>query len=410
MFYERELQFLSDTFKKCRIPTSVISPKDKPHLFTENSFKSIENIIPALSRSIEGLFGSAEPYTLYKYCDDFKINYIMLKLPESPYDNVLLIGPFLVSALSSRQILEIGEKKNVPPKNQRILEEFYINLPIMGESSHLYLLLDTFCERIWGSASYSVVDVHKDRNTPVSPINLPSAEDFDDIDIKMKAMEQRYNYENEFMQAVSLGHIHRLNELVTAFIPDNFEMRTADPIRNLKNYCIIMNTLLRKAAERGGVHPIYLDSVSSSLAIRTEQLSSHDECANHMKEMFRSYCRLVRKHSMKDLSSIVQKTIILIDSDLSANLTLSALAENQKVSAGYLSTIFKKETGKTVTEYIREKRMKHAAYLLSTTRLQIQTIALHCGIMDLQYFSKTFKKHTGKTPKEYREFMKQSSI
>lgn len=78
------------------------------------------------------------------------------------------------------------------------------------------------------------------------------------------------------------------------------------------------------------------------------------------------------------------------------------------MSAGYLSTVFSKETGKTVTEYIREKRMKHAAFLLSTTHLQIQTVALHCGIMDVQYFSKTFKKFMGKTPKEYRESTKQT--
>ena len=122
--------------------------------------------------------------------------------------------------------------------------------------------------------------------------------------------------------------------------------------------------------------------------------------------MFRRYCRLVRKHSVKDYSRVVRETILLIDSDLAADLTLSSLAANQKISAGYLSTVFKKETGKTVSEFIRDKRIKHAAHLLLTTHLQIQTIALHCGIMDVQYFSKIFKKQTGKTPKEYRESMK----
>ena len=113
--------------------------------------------------------------------------------------------------------------------------------------------------------------------------------------------------------------------------------------------------------------------------------------------------KLVRKHSTRRYSPAVQKTILLIDSDLSAPLTLSTLAAAQELSEGYLAKIFKKETEKTVSEYVREKRMKHAAHLLTTTRLQIQTIALHCGIMDVHYFSKQFKNHTGKTPKEYRE-------
>jgi YesN/AraC family two-component response regulator len=122
-----------------------------------------------------------------------------------------------------------------------------------------------------------------------------------------------------------------------------------------------------------------------------------------MKEMFSSYCRLVYKHSVKNYSSVVQKTILIIDSNVSAELSLNLLAKKLGVSAGYLSTVFKKETQKNVSQYIKEKRIDQAKHLLSTTHLQIQTVALHCGIMDVQYFSKIFRKETGKTPKEYRE-------
>ena len=184
------------------------------------------------------------------------------------------------------------------------------------------------------------------------------------------------------------------------------EMRGSSPLRSAKNYSIIMNTLLRKAAENGGVHPVYLDRISSDFARKIEEISVLSAFPALMNEMFRSYCRLVRKHSIRRYSPAVQKAILLIDSDLSAPLTLSTIAAAQGLSEGYLATIFKKETEKTVSEYVREKRMKHAAHLLTTTKLQIQTIALHCGIMDVQYFSKLFKKHTGKTPKEYRETLK----
>jgi len=165
---------------------------------------------------------------------------------------------------------------------------------------------------------------------------------------------------------------------------------------------------MRKAAEKGGVHPMHLDHLSSSFALRIESLASHTDHFELMLEMFRAYCRLVRKHTMQGLSPIVRKTVLMIESDLSANLTLATLAEAQNVSSGYLATIFKKETEKTVSEYIRKKRVKQAKHLLATTHLQVQTIALHCGIMDVQYFTKIFKKETGKTPKEYREYITQT--
>ena len=122
-----------------------------------------------------------------------------------------------------------------------------------------------------------------------------------------------------------------------------------------------------------------------------------------MTAMFTEYCELVRNRSTENYPPIVAETLLMIDSDISAELTLSSLAEKLSISSVYLSTLFKKAVGKTLTEYLREKRMNHAAHLLRTTNLQVQTVAMHCGIDDLQYFSKQFKRHTGKTPKEYRE-------
>ena len=77
-------------------------------------------------------------------------------------------------------------------------------------------------------------------------------------------------------------------------------------------------------------------------------------------------------------------------------------SKRQEVSLGYLSTVFHRETGKTLSAHVRERRMEYASYLLRTTRLQVQTVALHCGMADMQYFSKLFKKHFGRTPTEYR--------
>ena len=188
----------------------------------------------------------------------------------------------------------------------------------------------------------------------------------------------------------------------SAVFSEVLENRSANPLQNAKNYSIIMNTLLRKGAEQGGVHPVYINQISSDFAYKIENLSSSSSVNSLMGEMMQSYCRLVRKHNTKNYPLIVQKTILTIDADISNNLSTKQLSNIHGVSLGYLSAVFKKATGQTVTEYIFNRRMEYAEYLLTTSKLQIQTIATLCGIIDTQYFSKLFKKHKGTSPLQFR--------
>jgi YesN/AraC family two-component response regulator len=102
-------------------------------------------------------------------------------------------------------------------------------------------------------------------------------------------------------------------------------------------------------------------------------------------------------------SPLVQKVIAVIDTDLTCELNLHSLAALHNINPSYLSTLFRKETGKTLTEYITTARMDAAAKLLKTTSLQVQTVAQHCGISDVNYFSKLFRRHFGVAPKQFRE-------
>lgn len=409
MLYANELKFICETLRKCHIRASVVSFDDSISKVLYNGAPPMFDAAALDGVSVGEWLGECEGRTMYKATDSFKRRYIYFELPMLEARTLLLVGPYVHAAPSAKQLLELGETNGVSPKNQKIFESYYANIPVLPENSHIFIMLDVFCERVFGTALYPVVDIERESRAPYSPINeAQNGEGLDGVLLNMKLMEQRYEFENELMEAVSLGQENKASSLLVGFSERVFEKRVADPLRNMKNYCIIMNTLLRKAAENGGVHPIYLDKVSSSFAERLEQIAAVSQIGPFMSEMFRSYCRLVRKHSMRDYSPVVQNAVVIIDSELSTNLTLSTLAKAQKVSAGYLSSIFKKETGKTVTEYIRERRIRLAAQLLKTTQLQIQTVALHCGIMDVQYFSKIFKKHTGMTPKEYRESARQT--
>lgn len=401
--FESELTFLCNTLQKCHCRTAVVSPIDSASTVVDFNFKDVMGIRYEKDISISTYFEKIESATKYIFIDEFNLCYIYLLLPSADEQNILFIGPYLSSPQSSKDALETSEQIGIIPRAKKYLEEYYTAIPVISANDHIFSMIDTFCEHIWHSPSFTIMEVNKYNSlSTLSTNDLSHSNNFDETLANINMMETRYAFENELIRSISLGQLHKENLLIVAFNEQMFEKRVTDPVRNAKNYCIIMNTLSRKAAEQGGVHPIYIDRLSSDFATKIEQIASLKNVSSLMREMFCSYCRLVCKHSTKNLLPVVQKTMLLIDSDLSAELSLHVLAKHQKISPGYLSTVFKKETGKTVSEYIREKRIKHAMYLLNTTNLQIQTVALHCGIMDVQYFSKIFKKQTGKTPKEYR--------
>lgn len=84
-------------------------------------------------------------------------------------------------------------------------------------------------------------------------------------------------------------------------------------------------------------------------------------------------------------------------------LSLEAIARQLGVNASYLSSQFNREVGKSLPEYVSEKRIAEAKRLLrGRAQLPIGQIAAAVGFSDVNYFTKVFKKKAGQTPSAYR--------
>lgn len=390
MLYQRELDFLVRIFEKCSMPIKTISACDLEG-------NASNDIFPALA-------GKIEDRTLYKMTDSFGCNYLFFKIPYTDDEKVLFIGPYITEENPGESFSEQDENIDSEPSKKSQENTHYTDMIVLSEDSRLFAALDTFFDIIWGEKGFNYVNINTVDDPIFASLSLMQ-EPSDDRDesIVREMMEKRYSFENQFMDAVSKGQAYKAEMFLTAFSPNAFEQRLPDNLRNSKNYMIIMNTLLRKAAERGGVHPVHLDKISSGFAREIESFNTVKIVPGFMKKMFEEYCRLVRKHSTAKYSKLIRNVILHIDADISADLSLKMLAESNGVSTSYLSTCFKKETGKNYADYVNSKRMSHAKHLLKTTHFQVQTVAQYCGFPDMHYFSKVFKKYTGYTPREYRD-------
>ena len=405
MPYGSDFPFLCEILKKTHVNVGVLEPSE----CNAESLKSKLSSLYCDTERLLSIFSGMEERTLYRFTDEFDCTFFFLLL--RPHD-IMYVGPFLLRAVSNERIGEIADRVGASEQRLRHLAEYYSGLPIISEGNPILSVINTFCERMWNSPKFSVRDITdvKNRFPDEKPLNNTAlALGPSDTLISMRTIERRYAFENEMMRSVSLGQSHLDIRFRRSFSDLAYEKRTSDSLRNAKNYAIIMNTLLRKAAETGGVHPMYLDRVSSEFAAKIENMLSLSESPNLMLDMYKTYCQLVKNHSSGKHSALVQRTVLLVESDLSTNLSPRTLAETQGVSLGYLSSQFRKETGETLSSYICRKRMEYAVYLLGKSDLQIQSIASQCGIMDVQYFTKLFKKHYGVPPSEYRKTISKNS-
>ena len=86
-------------------------------------------------------------------------------------------------------------------------------------------------------------------------------------------------------------------------------------------------------------------------------------------------------------------------------LSVRDIGSQVYLSASYVCTYFKNETGQTINQYLTDYRMKKAKELLADSRYQIADISSKVGYSNGNYFSKSFKKLTGLSPSDYREKM-----
>lgn len=405
MTYQAELEFFKKLLKNFHLAYVIITPDMKT--LPEPS-AGIYRLYTCCNDYMKDFWERADKYkdnVIYRINSICMYRYLFFRLPDTDEPQFMLIGPYVLTGISQKMVLETAEYISLPEEHYHRLQQFLIGLPRIYDESVLLSMLNVFGERIWGSIdNFRLQDENSRITIDFSAEGYAQYdEEYEEPQQLMKILEERYNEENSLIQAVARGQTHKAEAFVNGFNIQGIEHRIPDRLRNVKNYMIILNTLLRKAAESADVHPIHIDKLSSEFAHRIEQLTSESGMNTLSREMVRKYCLLVTNHSMKDYSLLVRKVLTQIDLDLTADLSLKVQAKALGVNASYLSTLFKKETGKTLTEYVNGKRIEYAIFLLNSTQLQIQAIAQYCGISDVNYFTRLFKTAVGKTPKEYRD-------
>ncbi|MCI8682093.1 MAG: response regulator [Lachnospiraceae bacterium] len=104
-------------------------------------------------------------------------------------------------------------------------------------------------------------------------------------------------------------------------------------------------------------------------------------------------------------SFLVENINYIIQQDYKEKLSLKSISQKLFMNSSYISRIYKKETGMTVTDAINKYRMEKAKEILSTRKYKVYEVGEMVGIEEPSYFTHVFMKYEGYSPSEYMNRM-----
>ncbi len=109
-------------------------------------------------------------------------------------------------------------------------------------------------------------------------------------------------------------------------------------------------------------------------------------------------------------SDLVGKIERLVRDNLSSDLSLKNIANQVFMNPSYISAVYHKTTGVSLSTFIKTERVQRASYLLANTTMSIADVARSVGFKDANYFSRVFKSETDCLPREFRSKLAKREI
>ncbi len=200
-----------------------------------------------------------------------------------------------------------------------------------------------------------------------------------------------------FLRGEKNTALEMLNEMLAhIYVYSNYD------INSVKARMLELLVVLSRATIEAGADTSEVFRLSEGYIRQIERGNDIDQLAVWMSDIVRRFIIQAFDLAQVKHSDVVFKVTNYIKRNCNEKLSLDALAREVYLSKSYLSSMFKEETGISLTEYITKVRIEKSKRLLTENSISISAIAMQCGFKDQSYFTKVFKKETGTSPKKYR--------
>lgn len=187
------------------------------------------------------------------------------------------------------------------------------------------------------------------------------------------------------------------------FASDKSGILSRDCIRNLKYLFVGAANLACRFSIEGGLSEERAFNISDLFIQRMDQLNTEPDIRELHEEMFEFYLEQLVQLQKKQIFS---KPVMLVKKYIQVHLHEKILSRQLSQLTGlnysYLSTLFRKETGIPITEYISQTKAETAANMLRFSDYSLSQISETLNYSSYSHFARCFRKYYSISPKEYQ--------
>ncbi len=235
-----------------------------------------------------------------------------------------------------------------------------------------------------------------------------------DINKKLSHIEflnREYNlshlsYEREiaFFDSIKNGRVEEVKRLYKPLNSAELGKLSDDELRNLKYHLVITIAFITRYCIEGGLEMETAYNMSDIYVQNVDKCTTQDEIHQLHIKIINDYTK--RMQIIQKTSHYPKSIIMCLDyiyDNLHTKITLEQLAEWVGLAPTYLSKLFHKEVGITISAYVIKKRIEVAQNMLKFSEYSSTEISNYLCFSSESHFIQVFKKQTGYTPKRYRE-------
>lgn len=317
---------------------------------------------------------------------------------QSVLTDIYILGPVFLSLQSENKMRQNIRQHTVSIAFQQDLIRRMKKLPAI--SGAMFFFFGTMLHYCLTKERISSLEI------PVHTSNALFISEPSDSEVSKTEIYSGAVYEELLLHLIEEGNLNYLS-ILDAF-PLNYGhigvLAQGDSVRQLKNQFIAAATLYSRAAIRGGLSRGISLTLSNQYIRTFESSMSIPEILNVYYHMLDDFICRVHVCKQQEISSVlIRNCIDIIEYHIQEPLNIKWIAEQVNYSDYYLSKLFKREMGISISDYVKQKKIDYAKILLLDTKKNIQDIAEELSFSTSSRFTEIFRKITGATPTEYRK-------